>query len=55
MNAEHVICPGGARLGMHFVFDPTAIWDELLCSHYVFKFVLIKFSKPHFLEMWIFW
>ena len=27
------------------VLDPTAIWDELLFSHHVFKFIHIKLSK----------
>ena len=27
------------------VFDPTAIWDEPLFNHHVFKFACIKLSK----------
>ena len=27
------------------VLDPTAIWDEPLFSHHVFKFIRIKLSK----------
>ena len=27
------------------IFDPTAIWDELLFCHHVFKFIRIKLRK----------
>ena len=42
MSAGPAICPGAT---IRDVFDPTAIWDEPLFCHHIFKFICIKLSK----------
>ena len=42
MSAGSATCPGATSRD---VFDPTAVRDEPLFCHHVFKFICIKLSK----------